>query len=325
MYANQHIEQMDRESMQEMQLGLLQKQLRWAEEKSFFYQQSFAKAGVKAAEVKSLEDLRRFPFLHSNELHQIDSLDILTLPISSILRFTHMQQMAGELLRLYTNGDIAHNVEMMTRCLVGAGITNTSVVALQGDLSDSRLLDVQYALEMIGATVVPMGVDYRQWLRLMELVSMDTIVTTPQLIMQLVIQLQAQGKNIIDFPLTQIICMNPTGIQNPMQRHIQDRTRARVFNLYSSAELGTAGMLFQCEARSGQHIQEDYFYPEIIAFNSDMPVTDPHQMGELVVTSLQAEAMPLIRYRTGQAVSMIEETCSCGRTLRRVTTPFSFG
>jgi phenylacetate-CoA ligase len=325
MYANQHIEQMDRESMREMQLGLLQKQLRWAEEKSFFYQQSFAKAGVKAEEVKSLEDLRRFPFLHTSDLHQIDSLDILTLPISGIMRFNHMQQMTGELLKLYTNGDIAHNVEMMTRCLVGTGINSTSVVALQGDLSDSRLLDVQYALEMIGATVVPMGVDYRQWLRLMELVTMDTIVTTPQLIMQLVIQLQAQGKNIVDFPLHQIICMNPTGIQNPMQRHIQDRTRAKVFNLYSSAELGTAGMLFQCEARSGQHIQEDFFYPEIIAFNSDMPVTDPHQMGELVVTSLQAEAMPLIRYRTGQAVSMIEETCSCGRTLRRVNTPFSFG
>ena len=155
--------------MREMQLGLLQKQLRWAEEKSFFYQQSFAKAGVKAEEVKSLEDLRRFPFLHTSDLHQIDSLDILTLPISGIMRFNHMQQMTGELLKLYTNGDIARNVEMMTRCLVGAGINNTSVVALQGDLSDSRLLDVQYALEMIGATVVPMGVDYRQWLRLMEL------------------------------------------------------------------------------------------------------------------------------------------------------------
>ena len=310
--------------MRELQLGLLQKQLRWAEEKSFFYQQSFAKAGVKAEEVKSLEDLRRFPFLHTSDLHQIDSLDILTLPISGILRFNHMQQMTGELLKLYTNGDIAHNVEMMTRCLVGTGINSTSVVALQGDLSDSRLLDVQYALEMIGATVVPMGVDYRQWLRLMELVSMDTIVTTPQLIMQLVIQLQAQGKNIVDFPLNQIICMNPTGIQNPMQRHIQDRTRAKVFNLYSSAELGTAGMLFQCEARSGQHIQEDFFYPEIIAFNSDMPVTDPHQMGELVVTSLQAEAMPLIRYRTGQAVMMETDTCDCGRTLHRVTTPFTF-
>ena len=123
---------MDRESMRELQLGLLQKQLRWAEEKSFFYQQSFAKAGVKAEEVKSLEDLRRFPFLHTSDLHQIDSLDILTLPISGIMRFNHMQQMTGELLKLYTNGDIAHNVEMMTRCLVGTGINSTSVVALPG-------------------------------------------------------------------------------------------------------------------------------------------------------------------------------------------------
>ena len=87
MYANQHIEQLDRESMRSLQLELLQKQLKWAEEKSFHYQQSFKKAGVKADDVKSLEDLRRFPFLHSTDLHKIDSLDILTLPISGILRF----------------------------------------------------------------------------------------------------------------------------------------------------------------------------------------------------------------------------------------------
>ncbi len=324
MYANQKVEQMDKGTMREKQLELLKQQLRWAEEKSFFYQQSFEQAKVKADDLQELEDLRKFPFLLSPQLHQVDSLDILTLPISGILRFNHMQQIAGELTKLYTQGDIAKNTEMMARCLVATGINKTSVVAVQGDLADSRVLDVQYALENIGATVVPMGSDYRQWLRLMELVSMDTIVTTPQLIMQLVIQLQATGKNIIDYPLDRVICMNPNGIQNPMQRHIQDRTRATVYNFYAAAELGTAGVLFQCEAHAGQHIQEDFYYPEIINFNSDVPVTEPNQMGELVVTTLQAEAMPLIRYRTGQAVSMVEETCECGRTLRRVTTPFSF-
>ena len=324
MYANQKIEQMDKCAMRELQLELLKKQLHWAQEKSFFYQQSFEQAGVNAADLETLEDLRKFPFLQSAQLHQVDSLDILTLPVSSILRFNHMQQIAGELTKLYTKGDIANNVQMMARCLMATGINSTSVVAVQGDLADSRLLDVQYALENIGATVVPMGADYRQWLRLMELVSMDTIVTTPQLIMQLVIQLQATGKNIIDYPLSRVICMNPNGIQNPMQRHIQDRTRAMVYNFYAASELGTAGLLFQCDAHNGQHIQEDFYYPEIINFNSDVPVTEPHQMGELVVTTLQAEAMPLIRYRTGQAVSMDEDTCECGRTLRRVTTPFSF-
>ena len=108
--------------------------------------------------------------------------------------------------KFYTNGDVAKNVEMMTRALVATGVNQTSVVAIQGDMADSRLMDIQYALEMLGATVVNMGTDYRQWLRFMELISMDTIVSTPQLIMQLIIQLQATGKNIADYPLNRVIC-----------------------------------------------------------------------------------------------------------------------
>ncbi len=324
MYANQQIEQLDMEKMRELQFQRLKKQLKWAQEKSFFYQEQFRQKSVSYEELESLEDIAKFPFLERNMLYQIEALDILTMPISGILRFNVMQQEIGEITKLYTNGDVAHNVEMMTRCLIAAGITNASVVALQGDLADSRLLDVQYALEMIGATVVPMGTDYRQWLRLMEMVGMDTLVSTPQLIMQLIIQLQATGKNIADYPLSRVICRNVQGVQNPMQRHIQERTKAQVYNLYEPAEIGTAAAIFQCEAHSGYHIQEDYYYPEIVTFNSDQVVTEPHQMGELVLTSLMAEAMPLIRYRTGQAVMMEEDTCSCGRTLRRVTTPFSF-
>lgn len=324
MYANPYIEQLDRDKMRELQLERLKKQLKWTQEKSSFYQKLFAQNGVSYKDVQSLEDIAKFPFLEKNMLHQIKAMDILTMPLSGILRLNVMQQTSGELTRLYTNGDVAHNVELMTRCLIASGITNASVVALQGDLSDSRLLDVQYALEMIGAAVVPMGTDYRQWLRLMELVSMDTLVSTPQLIMQLIIQMQATGKNIADYPLCRVICRNAEGIQNPMQRHIQERTKAKVYNLYEPAELGMAGAFFQCEAHSGYHIQEDCYFAELVAFGSDQVITEPHQMGELVFTSLAAEAMPLIRYRTGQAVMMEAETCACGRSLKRITTPFSF-
>ena len=128
--------------MQALQLERLQKQLKWVEEKSLYYQQKFAKAGVSAKDVQSLEDIRRLPFLTSNELFQVDSLDLLTLPLSGILRFSAVQQENGEVTKLYTNGDIAHNVEMMTRSLVAAGINQTSVVALQGDMSDSRSMDI---------------------------------------------------------------------------------------------------------------------------------------------------------------------------------------
>ena len=174
MYANRQIEQMDRAAMASLQLERLKKQVRWAQEKSFFYNQKFEAKGVSYRDIQSLEDIRKLPFLKPRELFRLDSLDILTMPISSILRFNVISLEQGEVKNLYTNGDVAHNVEMMTRCLVAEGIHSASVVALQGDLSDSRLLDIQYALEMIGATVVPMGTDYRQWLRLMELISCDT-------------------------------------------------------------------------------------------------------------------------------------------------------
>ena len=324
MYANPHIEQLDKDKMRKLQLERMKKQLKWTQEKSFFYQKLFAEKGVSYKDLQNLEDIAKFPFLERNMLYQIKALDILTMPISGILRFNVVQQTSGDLTKLYTSGDVAHNVEMMTRCLIAAGITNASVAGLQGDLADSRLLDVQYALEMIGAAVVPMGTDYRQWLRLMDLVGMDTIVSTPQLIMQLIIQMQATGKEIADYPLCRVICRNEQGVQNPMQRHIQDRTKARIYNLYEPAELGTAGVFFQCGSHSGYHIQEDYFYAELVAFGSDQVITEPHQMGELVLTSLMAEAMPLIRYRTGQAVMLEPEPCACGRSLKRITVPFSF-
>jgi len=324
MIANAGVEQMDRDTREKLQLKSLQKVVEWALSKSLFYQRKFESLGLTDITIDSLADVEKLPFLKSGELHQIDSLDILTLPLSSILRFNYMQETSGELTCLYTNGDIAHNVEMMTRALVAAGVTGANVVGLQGDMSDSRLLDIQYALEFVGATVVPLGTDYRHWLRIMEIVGMDTLISTPQLIMQLTIQLQATGKNIIDYPISRIFCINTVNIQNPLQQHIQDRTKSKVYNLYAPPEIGCAGMLFQCEERMGQHIQEDFFYPEIIEFNSSRPVRDSTSMGELVITTLKAEAMPLIRYRTGQAVSRMTDVCQCGRTFMRIGTPFSF-
>ena len=324
MYANAHVEQMNREELQALQLERLQRVVKWAYSKSHFYQQSFQKAGVKPEDIRELGDIQKFPFLTAAALHRIDALDILTTPLSSVLRFNHMMEVTGEVTKLYTNGDIGHNVDMMTRCLVAAEVTNASVVGLQGELSDSRVLDVQYALEHIGATVVPFGSDYRHWLRLMEIVGMDTLISTPQLIMQLIIQLQATGKNIIDYPITKVICLNTTNIQNPLQQHIQERTRTKVYNFYAPPEIGTAGMLYQCEEHSGQHVQEDFFYVEILKFDSAEPIFEDDRMGELVVTTLAAEAMPLIRYRTGQAVRRMGDACQCGRTLIRVATPFTF-
>ncbi len=318
MYANRQVEQMNIAQLRNLQFERLKKQIKWAAEKSSFYQRRFAAAKVTAADIKSLADIEKLPLLDSNALYQTNPLDILALPLSALLRFNVTIDDDGPVIDLYTNGDIARNVEMMTRALVAAGINNASVVALQGNFADSRILDLQYALEMIGATVVQMGNDYKQWMYLQEIVRCDTFISTPQLMLQLFVQLRALGKDISQYELKTVICVN-----NILQRHIANTTRGKVYNLYAPRTLGTASMLYQCEAQSGYHIQEDCFYPEIVAFNSDEVIKEPHVMGELVVTSLVAEAMPLIRYRTGQAVILKKEPCSCGRTFMRVTTPYT--
>ena len=323
MYANEKIETMSREELRSLQLERLKKTVEWAYEKSAYYRQIFDRRNVKPNDIQELEDIRKLPFLNLASLHRADPLDILTLPLSSVLRFSHDIDSNGEMTKLYTKGDIVQNVEMMTRCLIAADVTKGSIVGVQGDLSDNMFLDVLYALESLGVTVVPLGTDYRKWLRLIELVSMDTLISTPQLIMQLVIQLQATGKNIIDYPISKVFCINTSNIQNPLQQHIQDRTQSTVYNMYAPPELGFAGMLYQCSERTGLHLQEDCYLAELLHFDSEEVLTENDRMGELVITTLTAQAMPLIRYRTGQAVRRMSDPCKCGRTFIRIATPYT--
>ena len=323
MFADAQMETIRREELEILQLERLKKVVAWADEKSAFYRHSFRKYGVQPEDLQQLSDVRKFPFVTTEQLRRIDALEFLTLPLSGILRINHLDEPSGQITNLYTRGDIQNNVEMMIRCLAAADVLKGSVAGIQGDMGDSRLLDILYALESIGVTVIPLGTDYRQWLEMMELFSIDTLISTPQLVMQLIIQLQAAGRNIIDYPIAKILCVNTTNIQNPMQKHLEERTSTTVFNLFAPPEIGNSGMIFQCEDESGQHVQEDHFFVELLKFDSDEVVEEDDCMGELVITTLTAQAVPLIRYRTGQAVRRMGEPCYCGRTFVRIATPYT--
>ena len=322
MYANEKIEKMNREALENLQLERLKKIVDWAYEKSSFYKKTFDQANFKPEDIQTLADVKKIPFLTLEEINRNDPQDILTLPLSSIVRICHAAESNGETIsKFYTKGDIQQNVEIMSRCLVAAGINRTSTVGLQGDLG--KFLDILYALESIGATVIPLGTDYRYWLKVLEKFSLDTLISTPQLVMQLIIQLQATWKNIIDYSIQKILCINVNNIQNPLQQHIEARAGTEVFNLFAPAEIGTAGIFFQCSNTSGHHIQEDNYLAEIVKFDSGEVVDEDEVMGELVVTTLTAQAMPLIRYRTGQAVRRMSEPCRCGRVFVRIATPYT--
>lgn len=322
MIANPAIEQMSREDMSELQLKKLQKRIEWAMEKSAFYYRKFTDAGISSKDIKSLEDMAKLPFTTLDELQNVSIYNLLTLPLSAVLRISRLGY-NNSFIKMYTNGDLAYQIEMMTRVLVAQGLNSAAVAGLLGEASDSRLMDVQYALENMGVTVVLLGNNPENIRELMTTCHVDVLISDFKQVMQLVVMLQASNISADDLFLPKIICMEE-GLQNPNHIYIEQRLQAETAMVYNSPALGCGGIMFPCQEGEGFHIQEDYFYPEVVEYGTDRVITEPHKAGELVLTPLAAEAMPIFRYRTGQVVMRLDEPCPCGRTLTRLTNPTEY-
>ena len=316
MIANPAIEQMSREDMSELQLKKLQKRVEWAMEKSAFYYRKFTDAGISSKDIKSLEDMAKLPFTTLDELQSVSIYNLLTLPLSGVLRISRLGY-NNSFIKMYTNGDLAYQIEMMTRVLVAQGLSSAAVTGLLGEASDSRLMDVQYALENMGVTVVLLGNNPENIRELMTTCHVDVLISDFKQVMQLVVMLQASNISADDLFLPKIICMEE-GLQNPNHIYIEQRLQAETAMVYNSPALGCGGIMFPCQEGEGFHIQEDYFYPEVVEYGTDRVITEPHKAGELVLTPLAAEAMPIFRYRTGQVVMRLDEPCPCGCTLTRL-------
>lgn len=322
MIANPAIEQMSREDMSELQLKKLQKRIEWAMEKSAFYYRKFTDAGISSKDIKSLEDMAKLPFTTLDELQNVSIYNLLTLPLSAVLRISRLGY-NNSFIKMYTSGDLAYQIEMMTRVLVAQGLNGAAVAGLLGEASDSRLMDVQYALENMGVTVVLLGNNPENIRELMTTCHVDVLISDFKQVMQLVVMLQASNISADDLFLPKIICMEE-GLQNPNHIYIEQRLQAETAMVYNSPALGCGGIMFPCQEGEGFHIQEDYFYPEVVEYGTDRVITEPHKAGELVLTPLAAEAMPIFRYRTGQVVMRLDEPCPCGRTLTRLANPTEY-
>ena len=322
MIANPAIEQMSREDMSELQLKKLQKRVEWAMEKSAFYYRKFTDAGISSKDIKSLEDMAKLPFTTLDELQNVSIYNLLTLPLSAVLRISRLGY-NNSFIKMYTSGDLAYQIEMMTRVLVAQGLNGAAVAGLLGEASDSRLMDVQYALENMGVTVVLLGNNPENIRELMTTCHVDVLISDFKQVMQLVVMLQASNISADDLFLPKIICMEE-GLQNPNHIYIEQRLQAETAMVYNSPALGCGGIMFPCQEGEGFHIQEDYFYPEVVEYGTDRVITEPHKAGELVLTPLAAEAMPIFRYRTGQVVMRLDEPCPCGRTLTRLANPTEY-
>lgn len=319
MFANPSMEQITPEKLRALQQERLPKALRWAAEKCTHYRESFAERGLTGnalKEMKAAEDLQALPLLRREDLVGRRAFDFLTMPLSSLLRISCMK--AGgeeEFVHFLTNGDIAHNIEQVTRSLVACGLHNATLAAVLGDGADSRLMDVHYALEFIGAATMMLGSEPKSWPEKLETVTPETLIGTPERILALDDALLEHGSGLSELPLARILCLHTAVPAASTVASLNAMTSAKVYHMLALPELGTAAPFLPCEpGELTFHLQEDYVLGELVD-----PVTlEPTESaGELVLTTLAAEAMPLVRLRTGLLVEPIPAPCACGRTLRR--------
>lgn len=319
MYCNREFETMPRDVMRQLQTEKLHKTIRWAFEKSSFYREQMLQAGLTDASIQTLEDLEKMPFTTKKQLSARSPYDFLTGPLSGVSR---MRMIGNEepVTRAYTARDIGRNVEMMARCLMAGGVNMTSVLQISEHYADENAMSVQYAGEALGATIIPSSVDkLDRCLEQIVKLGVTSIATTSKQILQFLVAAQALNYDLKELKVAAIFLLNRTA-KNNMEDHLGNRFNAMIYNLYAPPEIGCPGMMYDCAHKSGMHFQEDYFYPEIVSLTDHRSVFDG-QVGELVVTSLSLEAMPIIRYRTGQIVSLDSEVCACGRTFARIKAP----
>lgn len=320
MICNQEVEMMPREQLIQLQTERLQREIKWAYEKSPFYNKMMREYGLKPADIQSVEDLHKLPFTTREDLEKNTPFDFLTGPLSSMLR---VRQSGGgrPIIRICTNGDVARGVEMTVRALAAGGVNMTSVVELGAYYLGTSLCDIQYAAEVIGATVMPPdSAASEERIKLIDILGANVLASDANGLLKFLITAQAMGYDMTKSTISTLFCIN-TKLDRKMNYHLKSRYQADIFNIYAPLESGMTAMFYECEKHESMHLQEDYYYAEIINMQTGEIVTDG-SMGELVITSLVAEAMPCLRYRTGQIASLDRHTeCKCGRTFARVIVP----
>ena len=286
---------------EEQRLALLLRQIKWAEEKTSFYRTAFAQAGIRAESVSSFAEMAHLPFLNRAAKEGADApFFMLTLPLSGLLRMSMLHDGAeGGRVHCYTQGDVARQVQT-----AACGVNRASTVLLAGDFADSRTLDLQYALDALGAAVLACGggATAAQLLR----------AAVPDIIIAWEHELPALEKCLGDVAAHRLITVGEHPAPQGASRVLAERMGARHTHIFTLAQMG-ALIGVSCTAGAGLHLEERLFYAEVVD-ESGHSARAGGACGQLVLSTIAAEAMPVLRYRTGLQVRLARGRCACGST-----------
>ena len=296
------------EALRALQLSRLQEIVQKAYDDIQLFRMRLDEISFKAADIKSLEDIAKLPFTTKTDLHDNYPYGLLGSSMEDIVR---LQTFDKSLVAGYSKEDIQMWTDAMERCLLCVGIRKNDII------QNSSGLGVHYGIEALGATVVPAsGSNSKGQIRIMKELGVTGICCTPGYFNFIVEQAGEIGIDLRDLPLRIGIFGSELWTEE-MRSRIEESSSIQAYDIYGLSEIISPGIGIECECRDGLHILEDLFYPEIIDQKTGK-VLPEGELGELVLTTLCKETMPMIRYRTGDITRIVPGDCECGRSLRRI-------
>ena len=319
MIWNETKECMSRDEMTAMQSARLVKLVDRVYHNVEFYRKKMQKLGLEPGDIHGIEDIEKLPFTTKQDLRDNYPFGLFAVPRSEVIRIHASSGTTGKPTVVgYTRRDIETWQECVARSLTMAGIGKKDIMQVAyGYGLFTGGLGLHYGVENLGATVVPMSTgNTRKQITLMEDFGCTALACTPSYLLHIIECLEEA--NMIDkIKLKTVVCGAEPWTEQ-MRNDIEKRLHVNAFDIYGLSEIMGPGVAQDCIHHKGLHIQEDYFYPEIINAETLLPCSD-NEVGELTITTLTKEAIPLIRYRTKDLTTITHEPCECGRTLARIS------
>jgi phenylacetate-CoA ligase len=320
MFYNEEYETMPRPELEALQLERLKAVLELVSANVPFYQSSFKKAGIKPEQVQSLADLQKLPFTTKQDMRDSYPYGLFAAPMEEVVRIHASSGTTGKPTVVgYTQKDVDTWAGLMARSFVCAGVHKGDIIHnAYGYGLFTGGLGAHYGAERLGASVIPIsGGNTKRQIMIMQDFGSTVLTCTPSYSLFMAEEASAEGVDFKDLKL-RVGIFGAEPWSEEMRQEIESKLNLAAIDIYGLSEIMGPGVAIECiEAKQGLHIWEDHFIPEIINPETGQRVPEGEK-GELVITTITKQGIPLIRYRTRDVTSLTYEPCSCGRTHARL-------
>ncbi len=323
MIWNKERETLSREELENLQTELLRENIEYAYNNVPYYRKRFDEYGITKESIRSIDDIRKLPFMTKDDFRENYPFGLFAKPLKEIVRIHSSSGTTGKPTVVgYTKKDLDTWSELVARIAAAAGVTDEDVVHIAfGYGLFTGGFGLHYGLEKLGAAIVPASSgNTKRQIMLMKDYGATVLVCTPSYALHIAEVARDNGVDPREELKLKVGMFGAEPWSEQMRKRIEEELNIKAYDNYGLSEVMGPGVSGECEHQNGMHISEDHFIAEIINPDTGEPVGEG-EYGELVITTLTKEALPVFRYRTRDITRIIREPCPCGRTTARMEKP----